>query len=271
MFKTDCHLHTTFSPDGRQKPEELLKAAVRAGLSEITVTDHCECNNGGAVPPNEPQWPDLDIPAYTKTFLRLRERSPIPIRIGVEMGQMTQAKEFAKKSLEAFDWDFVLCSLHNIRNEFDFYYIDYKNRDLKKLFTDYFEQLYEAAVYGGFSVMSHLYYPIKYIYRDGFSFDISTFDADIGDIFRVLIQNGQGIEINTGSVEREFGDFVPQFKYAKMFRDLGGEIVTVGSDSHYASRVGGHITDAYEMLREAGFKATETFVKKQPVFHDIEI
>jgi len=274
MFKADCHTHTTFSPDGHQTPEEYLKAAQKAGLDLVTVTDHCECNNGGAMPPSVGQWPDLDIKAYTEKFLKIKKPPTVDVRIGVELGQVTQAREFALNAYKSFDWDFILGSLHNIKNEYDFFYLEYTKLDVHKLLKQYLEELYELAECAnefGINCLSHLLYPIKYIYRDGRELDLSEFDAEIHDVLQCAVKNGIGIEINTSSIAREYGDFIPCLKYAKMYHDIGGEIITVGSDAHYASRLGNYVTDAYKMLLEAGFKQITTFKKRQPEFHDIEI
>jgi len=269
MFKADCHLHTTFSPDGRQTPEQLIEASVAAGLTEITITEHCECNDNAALPPEETPWPDLDVKAYTETYEKLRKTSPIKINIGIEIGQATQGREYAEKMLSAYDWDFILGSLHNVRGEYDFYYMNYEGKDLGKLFSQYFDQLYETVDTCRFSSLSHLYYPVRYIYRQGQTLDLEQFDGKIKLILELLAKKGLGLEINTSSVNDCFGDLVPGYKYAKMFKQLGGEIVTVGSDSHYTEKVGTGIDTAYKMLKEAGFSAVATFEKQKPVFHNI--
>ena len=269
MFKADSHIHTTFSPDGRQTPEQLIQTAIAAGLTEITVTEHCECNDNAALPPEETPWPDLDVKAYTETYEKLKETSPIKINIGIEIGQATQGREYAEKMLSSYEWDFVLGSLHNVRNEYDFCYIDYAGKDLKKLFSEYFDQLYETVETCRFSSLSHLYYPVRYIYRQGLTLDLEQFDGQIKLILELLAKKGLGLEINTSSVSDSYGDLVPGFRYAKMFRELGGEIVTVGSDGHYAEKVGVGIDIAYKMLKEAGFTAVATFEKQVPVFHNI--
>ena len=272
MFKSDCHIHTSFSFDGKQAPEEMIKAAVAAGLTEVTVTEHCECNDNAALPPEAEPWPDLDIALYTKTYEKLREISPIKINIGVEIGQATQGKEYAARALSSYGWDFILGSLHNVRNNLDFCYIDYKTtdiNDLNRLFSEYFDQLYETVQLGGFSSLSHLYYPVRYIYRVGMSVDMSLFDEQIYAVLELCVKKDIGIEINTSTLYDKFGDFVPGIKYAEMFRGLGGKIITVGSDAHYAGRVGQGIPEAYEMLKNAGFSEVATFEKQVPVFHKI--
>jgi histidinol-phosphatase (PHP family) len=269
MFKADSHIHTVFSADGKQMPEEAIKAAAAAGLSEITVTEHCECNNNAALPPDEEPWPDLDVVNYTKTFEKLRETSPVKINIGLELGQATQGAEYAAKMTAAYKWDFILGSLHNVVNELDFYYIDYKNKDIPALFSQYFDQLYETVLFGGFSSLTHLYYPVRYIYRAGLTVDLSAFDEQIYAVLELCAKKDIGLEINTSALNDKFADFVPGLKYAKMFRSLGGKIITVGSDAHRAERVGLGISEAYEMIKQAGFAEIATFEKQTPVFHKI--
>ena len=265
-YKIDCHIHSTFSPDGHASLEEIIESAYNCGLSEITVTEHCECNNNEALPPEEEPWPMLDFENYAKTLEALREKAPLKVNIGLELGQATQGLEVARQALSAYDWDFVIGSLHNVVNEYDFCYIKYGGVDLKKLFAEYFEQLYDTAKLDNFCVLGHLYYPVRYIYRQGLTLDISPYDEMIAEIFGLIIRNGKGIEINTSGLFSEFGGLIPELKYAKMYRDLGGEIVTVGSDAHYAERVGRGVDEAYAMLKEAGFKAVTVFRKKKPEF-----
>ncbi|MBO4391999.1 MAG: histidinol-phosphatase HisJ family protein [Clostridia bacterium] len=269
MFKSDCHIHTDFSPDGKQTPQEMINAAVAAGLTEITVTEHCECNDNAALPAGATPWPDLDVKSYTETFEKLRENSPIKINIGIEIGQATQGKEYAAKMTAAYNWDFILGSLHNVRNELDFCYINYKERDFKKLFSEYFDQLYETVLLGGFSSLSHLYYPVRYIYRAGMSVDMSVFDEQIYAVLELCAKKDIGLEINTSTLNDKYADFVPGLKYASVFKKLGGKIVTVGSDAHRADRVGLGINAAYEMIKQAGFTEVATFEKQIPVFHKV--
>ncbi len=269
MFKADSHIHTSFSFDGRQTPEEMIEAAVKAGLTEVTVTEHCECNDNAALPAGEEPWPDLDVKAYTEKYEKLRETSPVKINIGIELGQATQGKEYASRMTSAYPWDFILGSLHNVRNEYDFYYIDYSHKNINSLFSEYFEQLYETVEYGGFSVIAHLYYPVRYIYRAGLTVDISRFDDQIRQILELAVNKGIGLEINTSALNDKFGDFVPEFRYVKLYRQLGGEIVTVGSDGHYTSKVGLGIETAYDMLKEAGFSYVSTFKDQKPVYHKL--
>ena len=121
MFREDYHLHSRFSPDSTEEPEKIIKTAYEKGLERIIFTEHCEANLNEAMPEGKPAWPPLDIPAYTAKIEELKKTAPMSVGIGIELGQATFALENAEKALNAYDWDFVLGSMHNIRNGIDFY------------------------------------------------------------------------------------------------------------------------------------------------------
>ena len=269
MYKIDYHLHSKFSPDSKTEPAEILKVAKKKGLDEVIFTDHCECNNNMAVPPEEEKWPIFEPTNYIKTLEALKEASPIKMGIGIELGQATQGLEFADKILKAYDWDFTIGSLHNVRGEYDFCFLDYKNKDINHLFKRYFDELYELVKWDKFCVLGHLYYPVRYIYKQGLSLNLEQYNSQICDIFKLLIKNGKGIEINTSGLWSKYAKTIPSFEYIKLYRECGGEIITIGSDSHFAEKVGEGVDIAITQLKEAGFKAITAFEKQKPIFKDI--
>lgn len=268
MYKINYHTHTVFSPDASSTPEQMLEAACNCGLDEICFTDHFECNGNDAIPEGFDPWPEFETDRYFKTIEALKKESDITVKTGIELGQATQNKAAAEKIL-TYPWDLVLGSLHNLRGRYDFYYLGLQGVDMRPLMKDYFEQLYELAVYGRFSVLSHLYYPVKYIYRQGQAFDMRRYGAEIEDILRVVIENGKGIEINTSALNSPYENTVPCLADIKRYRQLGGEIITVGSDCHHADAVGNGVDTAYAFLRQAGFTAVTVFERRKPIFKDI--
>lgn len=276
-YKINYHMHSTFSPDAKHSVAQMVRASAEAGLDEICFTDHVECNGNAAIPAGFDLWPEFDLTGYIATVNTYRIKTentqehikkPI-VKIGIELGQATQNKGRAEQVLAAYEWDFVLGSLHNLKDSYDFYYLGQQGVDMRPLMRDYFEQLYELAVYNRFSVLSHLYYPIKYIAWQGLDFDMAAYGAEISDIFRVLIQNGKGIEVNTSALRSPYSDTVPSLEWIKLYRRLGGQIITVGSDCHHASAVYLGIEQALDYLRYAGFTAVTIFEKQQPIFKDI--
>jgi len=260
-MRFDYHLHTTFSSDGKQTPEELIFAAKANGLDDIIVTEHCECQPS-LIPEGFGEWNDTDLEAYVKTFSKLREN--YDMGIGIELGQATQAPEIAEKCYNFYEWDIVLGSLHNLRNGYDFYYYDHLGLSVKDDLHEYYAQLYEVAEQGMYSVLSHLTYPIKSFVRNGREFDLKPFYSDIEQILRYVTERGKGIELNLSPMFSCKGATMPDLDVLKLYRSLGGEILTTGSDSHASFTVGKYNADALELLQTAGFKYITKFRKMIP-------
>jgi histidinol-phosphatase (PHP family) len=106
--------------------------------------------------------------------------------------------------------------------------------------------------------------------RNGIEADISRFDDIIEESFRMLIQNGKGIEINTSGFRQGFGSAFPDLKYVKMYRELGGEILTIGSDSHTVEDIGANVADGAEIASAAGFRHLTYFKERKPYFVKID-
>ena len=91
----------------------------------------------------------------------------------------------------------------------------------------------------------------------------------VTEILKRAIQDGKGIEVNTSSHRYGLKDTQPSVDILKLYRSLGGEIITIGSDSHKPEHLGAYIPEAQALLRELGYRAFCTFVRMQPVFHDL--
>ena len=268
MFRQDYHLHSRFSPDSFAEPEQVLLHAADEGLDDIALTEHCECNGASAIPEGCGNWPDLDIPAYTGYLEKLRENSPIPFAIGIELGQATQNENRAKEILSAYNWDFVIGSLHNTAGDYDPYFMRFDKAAPEKMMEKYFEELYRLARMGTYSVLGHLYYPLRYVTRVKPDFDISVFDEQIRQILRTVVEKGKGIELNVKGLDSDPCGAVPDMRHLKMYRQLGGEIITFGSDDH-TGYPGKNLEKGYDMLRQAGFRAIAKFRSMKPEFKDI--
>lgn len=255
--------------DSEADPLEEILAAKSRGIDDLIFTDHCDCNYELATLPGMDPWPFLEVEEYWKYMNDLRNTSGYDFGIGVEIGQSTQALERANGVIASHEWDFVIGSLHNMKNDYDFSLIDYSTRNVDKTFKDYFEELYDTAKINNFSVLGHLYYPIRYVLAQGLELDLSKYDAEMHDILKVVAQNGKGIEVNLKGFDPAKGNLIPNLKYVKMFREVGGEIITVGSDGHTPDAVGQYVTEATEMIKEAGFNYVSKFRKMKPTFERI--
>lgn len=279
MKLIDCHTHTQFSVDSEADLGMCAERADRLGLAAYAVTDHCECNSWYPAEHYSDGDDMHDSYRYKNCFLdsvaavtALKEKynGKFNLICGVEMGQPQAAPEAAAFINADERVDFIIGSLHQIRGEKDFYYIDYTDLGTDKIYDlleRYFTELNEMCHTNSFDVLGHLTYCLRYMkQRHGIEPDISRFDDIIADSFRTLAQNGKGIEINTSGLRQGFGETFPNLRYTKLFREMGGEIISVGSDAHTAEDIGKNVRDGIEIAKAAGFTRIAYFKKRQPQF-----
>jgi len=264
----DYHSHSDISPDGAASMDEMVRTAVRKGLKEIAITDHAE--------PAFPMQELIGMSDINEYNMRLTEiagfwntaNSPIRVVKGVELGlQVGVPDDKCREIVNAYDYDFVIGSIHSAyRIEID--REEYLGaRSPYQSVIDYYEAMLECLEdYSDFDVLGHINNIDRYL-------DVlppeSLFMGYTESAFKKLIVMGKGIEINTSNYRRGMKRTIPTFSALKLFKELGGEIVTIGCDAHRPTDIGSHWYDGLEMLKAAGFTAITTFRKRKPIFVDI--
>ena len=259
----DFHLHTKLSFDSETEPRDMILAAEKAGLCEICLTDHFDHNSDINLSHN------LFTPEAYKAIIAPTSSEKIKVRHGVEFGLTTWNKGHLEELSRALDLDFVIGSVHYL-NGTDPYFPDYwVGKSVKQCFSEYLEAVYSrVTVHDGYDVLGHINYVCKspssptsepLFYRDY---------ADIIDeIFKVVISRGKGIEVNTSGFDK-VGEYLPSKDFLIRYKELGGEIVTIGSDAHTPERVGQYSFDVADMLKDI-FGYACTFEKRKPIFHKL--
>lgn len=284
MIYMDCHTHTQYSVDSEADIRECVSRAAELGLDAYAITDHCECDAWHVREHySEKELELLESTDYASAFdasvsaiTAFKEEfgDRLNILCGCELGQVLLDPDAAKIVNSDRRVDFIIGSVHRIRNERDFYWIDYTKMTMDEIYDlleRYFREVCELCHTGLFDVIGHITYSLRYMkQRHGICPDISRFDDIIAESFRVLAQSGKGIEINTSGLRQGFGATFPDLKYVKMFRELGGEIITVGSDSHTVQDIGANVGDAAAIAEAAGFRYLTYFKERRPVFLGID-
>lgn len=259
----DSHTHSEHSPDGNHPVLALCQQAAENGLVGLAITDHLECN-------------DFENDNYRQRIRRsvdnihtaqIQLGSQIQISCGVELGQPLQNTAAALEILTSYDFDFVLGSLHALAGKPDFYYWDFDDPaiDIRQSLVDYYTQQIELARWGRFDVMGHITYPIRYIQgRSGIPVNLGEYGDLIDTLLRTLIEAGRGIEVNTSGLRQELGTTLPDLPLLRRYRELGGEIITTGSDAHYTQHIGSGLGRGMELLEAAGFRYFAYFKERRP-------
>lgn len=266
----DYHLHTAFSTDCSTDPEALMKEAMQKGLTSFCITDHNDIKY-----PDTPEHItfDLDMNSYLTTLLELKKKyeGAFDLRIGIEQGVMPETCEELKDfSLNYPELDFIICSTHIVDN-MDPYYPDYFiGKDEKDAYRHYFEEiLYTVNHFNDYDVYGHIDYILRYGPTKAENFCFSDYSDVLSEILKCIIKNGHGIELNTGSLYRGLDFAHPHPDILKLYKSLGGEILTLGSDSHDISHISYGFTEAREYLKTYGFRYFCTFKNRTPDFHPL--
>lgn len=266
MYLADYHTHSCLSQDGNDTLLEMAAFAQKAGLCELCITDHIECNESAPVGFSTTPKKSYEDFLYTKKHYR----GDVKLRLGVEIGQATQNIELAEKVILNDFYDFIIGSLHNCKDAEDFYFIDYKKTDIYPLLDRYYIELMDMCLWGKFDVLGHITYFLRYTAQQGIDVDMSSYKKDIALIMEHLIKHGKGIEVNTTGLRSTLKETSPNMELIKLYKKLGGEIITIGSDAHKKEDVGEGIRETLQLLKAVGFKAYTVFEKRKPIFIDIE-
>lgn len=265
----DCHIHSDFSGDSSMAAEVACDTAIIRGLSGLAFTDHLDID-----------FPDFDIEfninfdVYSEFMDKLKNKYSGKLKVlkGIEAGIQAHVIEETQAIIENYDFDYVIGSVHIIDGMDPYQKIFYEGKTKDAAYKRYLEEVLSAiSSFDQFDVLGH----IDYIVRNGGYDDRSLRYADYRDlidsIFKMLAIKGKGIEINTASYRDKPGINTPQYDIMllKRFRELGGELICLGSDSHSPEHIGYKFKYFQEMLLEAGFAHTVHFEYRKPVFDKI--
>lgn len=283
----DYHIHTEFSDDSREPMEKQIEKAIELGLQEICFTDHVdygikkdweegniEWRDGDGVSYADAKDPlaNVDYPAYFDKIGRMKEiyGDRIRIRQGLEFGVQTITIPQYEKLWNRYggQLDFALLSIHQVDNK-EFWTQDFQRGRTQKEYNEkYYEEILQVIrKFKHYSVLAHLDLIIRYDKNGVYPF--SEVKDIIAEILKTAIADGKGIELNTSSWHYGLADTQPSRDILRLYHDLGGRILTIGSDAHTTRYLADHIRDAQQILREIGFRDICTFEGMEPEFHNL--
>ncbi len=267
MIKADYHTHSVFSSDSNEPLRNQIESAIDKGLDCICLTDHLDydwCE--------DPEGFDfmLDTDNYIDCIelLKAEYAGKIEIRTGVELGIQPQVKDdldaFVNKYTDKLD--FIIASTHLV-DHMDVYYESYFEANADKSILKYLEAtLDNLDTFDEFSVYGHLDYIARPAVKYGYAYDPNDY-MDIYDaILKKIIDMGKGIEINTAGFKAGLSFAHPHSIVLKRYKELGGEIITVGSDAHESAHIAYDFNKVPDILANAGFKYYTVFEGQKPHF-----
>jgi histidinol-phosphatase (PHP family) len=257
----DYHIHTCFSCDSETSMAEACEAAIAREMQEIAFTDHVDFE------PWDECYGYLRPGAYVAEIERCRRRygHALTIRAGVEIGEAHTYPDQVKAFLETHDFDFVLGSVHWVGNHPTWTGDYFNGQELEEGLESYFGEVARLAAEADYDVLAHFDIVRRATYK---AFGLKTPDYTphehtIRRALRTLVERGKGLEINTSPRRRGMGPSNPTLQVLRWYREVGGEVLTIGSDAHNADSVGACFDEALDTARAAGFKRLATFERRE--------
>ena len=276
MF-ADYHVHTEFSDDSVYPMEDVIRDAVKMGMDEICITDHVDYGvktdweEGMEIQYRKGDpLTNVDYPRYMEKIGRLREEygRKITIRTGMEFGVQTHTIPQFEALFARYPFDFIILSIHQVEDK-EFWTQDFqRGRSQKEYNERYYQEMLDVVkAYKNYSVLGHM--DLIKRYDEAGIYPFGEVEPMIREILKVVIADGKGIELNTSFHRYGLAEPMPSMDIFRLYRELGGEIVTIGSDSHKPEHLGAYIGEGKEILKEAGFARFCTFENMKPVFHEL--
>jgi histidinol-phosphatase (PHP family) len=267
-----CHNHTWFSEDSNGDPVQLCAAAERAGLSGIAITDHFDTEFLA----RRDQAAYIRRSLETTRQLQREYKDRLRIFTGVEVGSAVLNPDGIRPLLTEEPFDVVIGSVHTVRYPgwvFPFARIDFTlftDEQIHAFLHQYFVDLQETVDTTDFDILAHLTVPLRYIvgkYRK--QVDMTRYHPQIDRILRTIVQKGIALEVNTSGITADGGMFMPEKYLVQKYLDMGGRMITLGSDAHVPENVSCGLAAGVAMLRSLGVTEACYYQNRQPVYYPL--
>lgn len=263
-MKADFHIHSSFSADSQAPMTQMIERGISLGLETMCFTEHMDFGM---------QYEDLlfevDTPSYFQELERCQShyRSQIEILFGIELGLEPHQADRLRAYVKEWPFDFIIGSSHLVNGTDPYDAAYFQNRTEREGYRDYFLTMPDnLQAFADIDVYGHLDYVVRYGPDKNKYYSYEQYRDVIDAALTAIIEHGVGLEVNTGGCKYGLGHPHPHPDILKRYRDMGGEIITVGSDAHAPEHLAYEFTMIGDLLRECGFKYHTVFRKRKPEF-----
>lgn len=263
----DVHLHSDFSFDSSEKVENYVERAQAAGVPVIGFSEHYDYDavlDGADISV-------ADIPNYVAELRRLRAKYESPeILCGIEFGYRDVSVEKYRELIADYDFDYVINSVHTLAGRGDCFHDEFfAGKSLKESYSDYLKTVYKSVKSDfDFQIIGHIGYVSRYRKGDGARLSYGDFSDILDEILREIIRRDKCLEINT-SVGSSGSSFLPDTDIIKRYLQLGGKLISYGSDAHEVKNYQRNSEKLCEFLKSQGVSEFFYYKNRRPVGYKI--
>lgn len=260
----DCHVHSSFSGDSDMPPELACEVALKLGLKGLAFTDHLDIDY-----PDFDDTFNIDFSKYSSFMdnLKSKYKNNLTVLKGIEVGFQPSVILESKKILDEFPFDFVIGSVHIIDGMDPYTNTYFIGKTKEQAYQRYLEEIFINLIdFPYFDVIGHIGYVRRYGSFDDRSLRYVDYSDILDSILNKAISIGIGIEVNSSGIRGNLGTSIPDYDIIKRYKELGGEIICIGSDAHFSEHIGDGFKEISARLKEIGFKYTTYFENRKPFF-----
>lgn len=265
----DYHVHTSFSGDCETPMEQMALCALEKGLKKICFTEHQDFDF--PVTPDTPAGMfEVNTDSYLYDIIRLKKKyeGHLEILFGIELGLQPHLTKEQARYCKSYDFDFIIASSHLCHGKDPYFSEFYEGREEEEAYREYFTSILEnIRKFQNFDVYGHLDYVVRYGPHKDEAYSYKKYQDILDEILRLLVENEKGLELNTGGLKYGLKEPNPCSAILKRYRELGGEIVTIGSDAHKPEFLAYEFAKASRILLDCGFSYYAAFEHRLPEFH----
>ncbi len=273
MLPSDFHIHTHHSGDSDAPMEKVIQSAIEKGLPSICITEHMDFDYPVTADIPEGTF-EVDTDAYHHEFLEMQKKyeDHITMFFGIELGMQPHITAKNSAYINSYPFDFVIGSNHLANKKDPYYPSFYEGRTEQKSMQEFFlSTLENIRLFDNFDVLGHLDYINRYLPTGEAGYNPNQYMDIIDEILKILINKGKGLDVNTKALYSHpaFKNPNPCSKILIRYKELGGDIITFGSDAHTPEKVAGSFDKGMDIVKACGFSAYCTFSQRKPVYHDL--
>lgn len=259
----DCHVHTNISHDGISRYEDYINIGRKKGVDEITFTEHWDDYTG-----LDSKLTTLDVAEYLREYLKYKNDSQLKTNFGIEIGLQPDIYENVKSIVDEYPFDFIIGSSHiTCKKDMAMDKSFFAGLSRKDAYLQYFKEVLEnIRLYDEFDVYGHIDYVVRYGGYLEKKIDYQEFREILDEILLSLIRKDKGIEINTSGIRYGLNSPHPNIDIIKRYKELGGKIITMGSDAHKIDDLAANFDLAFAILESVGFEEIAVYHNRTPDF-----
>lgn len=261
----DLHIHSSFSFDSKEGIENYCASATAVRVPVIGFSEHYDYD---AVVDGATDVTVADLAAYTRRVRELKALIKSPeILCGVEFGYRDFAVPHYRELVEKYDFDYAINSLHTLAGRGDCFHDEFFKSGIEQSYKEYLYGVLESvnAQYD-FQIIGHLGYVARY--RKNVPIKYSDFSDIIDEILTAAIKRDKCLEINC-SVGTSGNLFLPDTDIIERYLQLGGKLLSYGSDAHSVDKYMQRSSNLTEYLNSKGIKELFYYKKRSPVGYKI--